>query len=296
MSEQPPDKTENLWKDTAEAGRIYILPNLFTAGNLFFGFLAIIWCIRGKYAVVDEAESARFFTEAVFFILGAAFCDALDGRVARLGGRESLFGKEFDSIADVVSFGMAPALMMFFLILDPTNGYPFFRQIGWLIGFVYLLCAGVRLARFNVLTNPYIPRGNIGPDNVRADDFLGLPAPMAAGTVASLVLVMLNFDLKAFTLLLPPLMLLIAWLMISLIPYPSFKHVGWQTHMQARHFIGLIILAAAMFQFWRFSFAILFLVYIFFGLFKSVQYRRQLKNNGGADAMAEPPESGPPAE
>ncbi|MGE9294163.1 MAG: CDP-diacylglycerol--serine O-phosphatidyltransferase [Puniceicoccales bacterium] len=288
MSDPTNDKPDNLWKDTAEAGRIYILPNLFTAGNLFFGFLAIIWCIRGKYASPDEVQSARFFTEAVFFILGAGFCDALDGRVARLGGRESLFGKEFDSIADVVSFGMAPALMMFFLILDPTNGYPFFRQIGWLIGFIYLLCAGVRLARFNVLTNPYIPRGDIGAANARADDFLGLPAPMAAGTVASLVLVILNFDLKAFTLLLPPLMLLIAWLMISLIPYPSFKHVGWQTHMQARHFIGLIIMAALMFQFWRFSFAVGFLLYIFWGLGKSIQYYRQQKKAAAAETPTEP--------
>ncbi|MBC2595554.1 CDP-diacylglycerol--serine O-phosphatidyltransferase [Ruficoccus amylovorans] len=287
MSEQPTEKQDNLWKDTAEAGRIYILPNLFTAGNLFFGFLAIIWCIQGKYAPEDK-DPARLFTEAVFFILGAAFCDALDGRVARLGGRESLFGKEFDSIADVVSFGMAPALMMFFLILDPTNGYPFFRQIGWLIGFIYLLCAGVRLARFNVLTNPYIPPGNIGSAHARADDFLGLPAPMAAGTVASLVLVILNFDLKAFSLLLPPLMLLIAWLMISLIPYPSFKHVGWQTHLQVRYFIGLIILVALMFQFWRFSFAIVFLLYIFWGLFKSMQHRRRDRKNRGADEPEAP--------
>ncbi|MDP0498271.1 MAG: CDP-diacylglycerol--serine O-phosphatidyltransferase [Verrucomicrobiota bacterium JB024] len=288
MSEPSPEKPDNLWKDTAEAGRIYILPNLFTAGNLFFGFLSVIWCIRGKYASIDEVQSARFFTEAVFFILGAGFCDALDGRVARLGGRESLFGKEFDSIADVVSFGMAPALMMFFLILSPTDGYPFFRQIGWLIGFIYLLCAGVRLARFNVLTNPYIPPGNIGSAHARADDFLGLPAPMAAGTVASIVLVMLNFDLRQFTLLLPPLMLLIAWLMISLIPYPSFKHVGWQTHMQTRHFIGLIILAALMFQFWRFSFAVLFLVYIFWGLFKSVRHRYRDKKNGDSGGPDEP--------
>lgn len=273
MSEEPkkPSPPDNLWKDTTEAGKIYILPNLFTAGNLFFGFLAIIWCIRGKYvAVGDEALMAHYYTQAVFFILGAGFCDALDGRVARLGGRESLFGKEFDSIADVVSFGVAPALMMFFLILDPTTGFPFFRQIGWLIGFLYLLCAGVRLARFNVLTNPYIPPGDMGA-TARADDFLGLPAPMAAGTVASLVLVMLNFnlfDLKAFALLLPPLMLLIAWLMISLVPYPSFKHVDWHTHLQLRHFIYLIALVAALFLFWRFSFAVLFLGYIFYGLIK----------------------------
>ncbi len=273
-TEQDAPKEPQLWKDTTEAGRIYILPNLFTAGNLFFGFLAIIWCIRGKYVAADEAQAAGFFTEAVFFILGAGLCDALDGRVARLGGRESLFGKEFDSIADTVSFGLAPALMMFFLILDPTTGYPFFRQIGWLIGFLYLLCAGVRLARFNVLTNPYIPPGDIG-SSAKPDDFLGLPAPMAAGTVASLVLVLLNFDLKVFSLLLPPLMLLIAWLMVSLIPYPSFKHVDWQTHTQMRHFIALVAFVAALFLFWRFSFAILFLVYIGWGFIAHLMRRKK---------------------
>lgn len=259
-------------RDVTEASRIYILPNCFTAGNLFFGFLAIIWCIRGHYtAAPDSPLAATYFTQAVFFILAAGLCDLLDGRIARLGGRESLFGKEFDSIADVVSFGMAPALMVFYLILPPTEGQPFFRQLGWLIGFLYLLCAGVRLARFNVLTNPYIP----GTDKQNASkDFLGLPAPAAAGTVASLVLVLVNFDLPAFSLFLPPLMVLIAWLMVSGVHYPSFKYIDWHTRMNFQLFILYIVLAAALFLFWKFSFALLFLAYIFHGLFRHVRTRR----------------------
>ena len=113
------------------------------------------------------------YTQAVWFILLGVICDALDGRVARLGGRESLFGKEFDSIADIISFGVAPTLMMIFLVLTPTvEKYPFFLQISWLIGFVYLLCAAVRLARFNVLTHPMLPPA----ERLKGTkDFLGLP-------------------------------------------------------------------------------------------------------------------------
>jgi hypothetical protein len=96
----------------------------------------------------------------VWFIFGAAAFDALDGRLARMGGRESLFGAEFDSIADVVSFGLAPTLMMFFFILSPTQGIlEWFRNIGWAVGFIYLLCAAMRLARFNVITNPLLRPG-----------------------------------------------------------------------------------------------------------------------------------------
>ena len=106
--------------------KIYLLPNLMTAGNLFCGFMAIVNCIQarlaetaltGEYLGSTHADHYRF---AVWFIFGAAAFDALDGRLARMGGRESLFGAEFDSIADVVSFGVAPTLMMFYLILSPT--------------------------------------------------------------------------------------------------------------------------------------------------------------------------------
>jgi len=266
------------YRDVSEASRIYILPNLFTAGNLLFGFLAIIWCIRGKYVATGESQIAEYFTEAVFFILGAGLCDLLDGRVARLGGRESLFGKEFDSIADMVSFGLAPSLMMFFLILSPTEGVEFFRKIGWLIGFIYLLCAGVRLARFNVITNPFIP----GMEK-STGDFQGLPAPAAAGMVSSIVLVMLNFEFnRQFYLLLPPLMLLIAWMMVSTVRYPSFKHIDWQSHLRAQHFIGLFIGVMLLFFFWQFSFALLFIGYLFYGLFR--HFKRNRSQEADPDA------------
>lgn len=284
--EPAPESTPNPppYRDVTEASRIYILPNLFTAGNLFFGFLAIIWCIRGRYVADNDIESARLFTQAVFFILGAGVCDVFDGRVARLGGRESLFGKEFDSIADVVSFGLAPALMMFFLILHPTDEWPFFRQIGWLIGFIYLLCAGVRLARFNVITNPFIPGIASGAGS---SDFQGLPAPAAAGIVSSIVLVIINFQLpRDVYLALPPLMLLIAWMMVSSVRYPSFKHLGWQSQLNIQHFIGLIVIVVLLVTFWRFSFALAFLIYLFYGLFRDIKRRRRARRAAKAGEVA----------
>lgn len=155
---EQPETQPHQYTDAGEASHIYLLPNSLTAGNLFFGFLAILKCIQANYET-DPTIVAQNYTHAVWFILFGVICDALDGRVARLGGRESLFGKEFDSIADIISFGVAPALMMIFLVLTPTvEKYPIFLQISWLIGFVYLLCAGVRLSRFNVLTHPMLPR------------------------------------------------------------------------------------------------------------------------------------------
>lgn len=268
MSEQPEqDKPRHQYADAGEASHIYLLPNSLTAGNLFFGFLAIHKCIQA-YSESDPAVVSEYYTRAVWFILFSVICDALDGRVARLGGRESLFGKEFDSIADIVSFGVAPALMMIFLILTPTvEIYPVFLQISWLIGFVYLLCAGVRLARFNVLTHPMLPPAE---QLKGTKDFVGLPVPAAAGMIASLVLAITsldtpNFDSRSLALIIPPFMLAIAYLMVSNIPYPSFKDLDWQTQTKFRSFIALVLGVGTAFFFKEFFFAIIFFAYITYG-------------------------------
>ncbi|HKK19164.1 MAG TPA: CDP-diacylglycerol--serine O-phosphatidyltransferase [Opitutales bacterium] len=275
---EPTDKerTRHQYADSGEASHIYLLPNSLTAGNLFFGFLAILRCIQANYAS-DPAIVSDYFTQAVWFILLAVICDALDGRVARLGGRESLFGKEFDSLADIISFGVAPSLMTIFLILSPTEKYPFFLQIGWLIAFVYLLCAGVRLARFNVLTHPMLPPA----ERLKGTkDFLGLPVPAAAGMIASLVLVLNSFDLRALAILLPPLLLAIAVLMVSNIPYPSFKNVDWQTSTRFRTFIYLIFGLGIVFIMKELAFALVFLAYIAYGparhVFRVYRARKRL--------------------
>ena len=277
------ERSRSKYTDANEASQIYLLPNSLTAGNLFFGFLAILRCVQANYAT-DPLVVSNNYKQAVWFILFGVICDALDGRVARLGGRESLFGKEFDSIADIISFGVAPALMMIFLVLTPTvDQYPVFLQISWLIGFVYLLCAAVRLARFNVLTHPMLlPAEQLEGTS----DFLGLPVPAAAGMIASLVLVILSleiptFDSRSLALLIPPFMLAIAYLMISNIQYPSFKDLGWQTQTKVRTFIGLILGLGTAFFFKEFFFALLFFTYIAFGpirhIVKTYKLKKQLK-------------------
>lgn len=268
--------------NVTQASRIYFLPNLMTAGNLFCGFMAIVQCIQARLAETalsgeyNGSTNAEHYKYAVWLIFGAAAFDALDGRLARMGGRESLFGAEFDSLADVISFGMAPALLMFYLILSPTTGsYEWFRNIGWFIGFIYLLCAAMRLARFNVITNPLLRPGL--KDSSR--DFVGLPVPAAASTVAATVLFLLKLaemdrSLKAWALALPPLMLLVAILMMSTVRYPSGKNVDMQTQTRLRPFVLLLLLIGLVLFFKEFAVLGICLGYIFFGLFRYVRRGR----------------------
>lgn len=265
-----------------QASRIYFLPNLMTAGNLFCGFMAIVQCIQARLAETafsgeyNGSTPAEHYKYAVWFIFGAAAFDTLDGRLARMGGRESLFGAEFDSLADVISFGMAPALLMFYLILSPTTGsYEWFRNIGWFIGFVYLLCAAMRLARFNVITNPLLRPGTKDSNK----DFVGLPVPAAALTVAATVLFLLKLaesdrSLKSWALALPPLMLLVAFLMMSTVRYPSGKGVDMQTQTRLRPFIGILAVIGLVIFYKEIAVLGICLGYIFFGLFRHLRRGR----------------------
>lgn len=266
--------------NVTQASRIYFLPNLMTAGNLFCGFGAVIKCIQarliadgGEYTALHPTLSWNaLFTQAVWLILFAVVFDSLDGRLARMGGRTSLFGAEFDSLADVVSFGMAPALMMFFLILAPREEFQWFRELGWLIAFIYLLCGAVRLARFNVITNPLLHRAEAESHK----DFLGLPIPAAAGTVATLVLLLLNMsrnarELRQMTLALPLILVLVSFLMVSTVRYPSFKQINWETKTRFRTFIGLFIGVIVVWKLQEVAFFFIFLTYIAYGLFAHYQ-------------------------
>jgi len=273
----------------SQASHIYLLPNLMTAGNLFCGFVAIMRCIEARFAALGatEASPQQLYAEAVWFIIAAVGFDSLDGRLARLGGRESLFGREFDSIADVVSFGVAPALLVVFLILSPdlNDFFRDFRVINFLIGFIYLLSAGVRLARFNVITHPLV-YSNQAKYNTK--DFVGLPAPAAAGVIVSLVLVINDADDVAFwtQVFLPPLMLLIAGLMVngcaahdarirSAIRYPSFKQIDWDTRARFGTFVAILILAASIFFFRQVALFVGFLSYLCFGIVRHVLFLRR---------------------
>ena len=286
---------KKLWSNVHQASKIYILPNAFTAGNLFFGFLSIVLCIQGKFnnesndravdvlaqliapTSTNTVEGAGYYLLAILCILMAFLCDAFDGRVARASGKLSLFGKEYDSLADLVSFGVAPCLLMYFLILQPTKTMSttlasLVMNTGWLIGFIFMLSASIRLARFNVLTNPYIQ----GHEKYEKGDFSGLPAPAAAGTVASIALTMLSLDLTKFSPILIPLMLLISWFMISNIPYPSFKHINWTTSAKFRSFVIIIDCILLVISFREYSFALIFLAYVFYPPIKYIPRAKRI--------------------
>lgn len=200
--------------------KIYFLPNLMTAGNLFCGFLALT-------KIVEADPGSPNFNHAIhtalFLILLACIFDLLDGRVARMGGSESPFGREFDSLADIVSFGAAPAFLVHRIVLAGVfEGRP---QFGWFIASVYLICGAFRLARFNCLAAM-----NSGASS---KEFLGFPIPAAAGLVASLTLLLLWIEEKGFAeskwrFLLPVIMVFLSAMMVSEVKYPSFKSLDFR--------------------------------------------------------------------
>src|ERR1700679_4086527 len=160
--------------------KIFLLPNLMTAGNLIFGFLAVLKIIDGAFQRETGGENwAHTYLVSIYCILAACVCDLLDGRLARLGGKESPFGREFDSLADIVSFGVAPALLVFKIVL-----YHIPHQIGWLIAGLYLLFGALRLARFNVVATY-----NLAPGT---RNFTGFPIPAAAGLISSITLLLIT--------------------------------------------------------------------------------------------------------
>lgn len=196
---------------------IYILPNLLTTANMFFGFFAIIYAINGN------------FTWAAYAIVGAAVFDLLDGRVARITHSTSKFGAEYDSLSDLVSFGLAPGLMLFLWSLEP------FGRIGWLASFFYVACGALRLARFNVQSG-----------SVEKGYFQGLPIPMAAGIVASSVLAFQDLELDAArSYILLAMTILLGFVMVSNFRYRSFKDLDFRHRLPFRYLvIGVFIFAA----------------------------------------------------
>jgi CDP-diacylglycerol--serine O-phosphatidyltransferase len=216
MSEPVPQKPPPDDSDESRL-KIYFLPNLLTAGNLFCGFVALTKIVEADPMGDNYVGQINL---ALIFILLACVCDLFDGRVARWGGAESPFGREFDSLADLISFGVAPAFLVHRIVLrDVFVQHP---ELGWFIASIYLICGAFRLARFNVLST-YASSGS--------KDFVGFPIPSAAALVASLTLFIMWVEEKDFTVgylryVLPVLMLFLSWMMVSQVRYPSFKSLN----------------------------------------------------------------------
>lgn len=263
--------------------KIYLLPNLMTAGNLFCGFAAVL-CIYDGAQDTDFRLASVKFHDAIWFILAACIFDLLDGRLARLGGHDSPFGREFDSLADVVSFGIAPALLVYQIVLGE------FQNLGWMIAFVYLACGTLRLARFNCVAANGVPGG--------ADkNFTGFPITAAAGVIASITLFLLWLDegqrsIGKWKYVLPFLMIFLSIMMFSKFRYPSFKAVNWRTTQTTPRFLILIGIIAITVKFYQWMAAIIFLTYLLYGFLRpllSPKRRREIEEEIGEETPAETP-------
>jgi CDP-diacylglycerol---serine O-phosphatidyltransferase len=192
---------------------IHILPSLFTTGNVFCGFYSMV-------AVLNE----DYYFAAWAIAIGMIF-DGLDGRIARLTKTTSAFGEQYDSLADIITFGMAPAFLAYAWVLKP------FGRLGWMAAFLFLLCAALRLARFNV-TKP----------EIRSECFIGLPSPAAAIVIASIVIA---FEDLFATRINPFIMVMVvyalAFLMVSNIKYPAFKKFDFRKRVVFSRFLFVIL-------------------------------------------------------
>ncbi len=210
----------------------YALPTLFTAGNIFLGYISILRSFEGAMLTASgSGGGAEHFTVAAQAIGAAVVLDGLDGRIARMTNTTSAFGREMDSLADVISFGLAPAVLAFawgVQFIDPIIGDKARGQIfnaGYFIAFLFLLCGACRLARFNVQVNP-IPKNPGRPDRKY---FVGLPIPAAAAMVGAVVWAFDSQPLGWWPLTVAwlGLLALLGFLMVSTWRYYSFKGISF---------------------------------------------------------------------
>ena len=235
---------------SVKAKGIYFLPNLLTTMGLFAGFFAIISAINGDFFI------------SVYAIFVAMLLDGLDGRVARLTGTESAFGGEFDSLADMVSFGVSPALVMY------SWSYSFYGKLGWAISFLYVAAVALRLAKFN-------------SQEQDKNFFKGLPSPAGAASMMSFLWFVEYYGLNNQFFHVSSLLfgVFVALLMISNVPYASFKaqdinnkKISWFFAFLIVAFFCLIAVAPAL------VFLLSFVIYILSGVFISFNKKNFIKH------------------
>ena len=233
----------------------YALPTFFTAGNIFLGYISVIQSFQGSMAASSGSVGAEpHFELAAKYIGLAVFLDGLDGRIARMTHTTSNFGRELDSLADVISFGIAPAVLAFawgIQFLDASIDAAIREQVvrfGYFFSFLFLLCGSARLARFNVQTNP-IPKNPGRPDRKY---FVGLAIPAAAGMVASVVYAAGSSPIHywPFAVVWLALLALLSFLMVSTWRYYSFKDINLH---RPRSFVIVIGLGSLIYLIWNYS-------------------------------------------
>lgn len=228
----------------------FFLPNSFTALNIGCGFMAIMYSIQGD-----------FYKSCMLIILGAVF-DSVDGRVARLTGTESAFGEQFDSLSDLISFGIAPSIIFYNKFLGESG------RFGMVVSFLFLLCGALRLARFNA---------NI--DRVKSDYFQGLPIPGAAAAVIGFILVSAEFPQYLNDRFIAiPYLLFYAILMISNIPFPSFKKSEWVRKNKRKILFLLIVIACSLFVYEELMIFSIVTVYVLGSLIYMITHKDKFKD------------------
>ncbi len=233
--------------------RLYLLPNLLTTGNLFFGFYSIVSTVNGDYE------------RAAWVIFLSMLMDILDGRVARITNTTSLFGVNYDSLADLVSFGVAPSLLIYKWALMPMG------RVGWLVAFLFIACGALRLARFNVMVT-----------SSSSKEFVGLPIPAAAGLLASYYLFvskgLLLKDMRVCAFLAAFFMFTASLLMVS-----KFSYLALKGGLSSRASFALMIcFVLALFVVASYPSLFLFLVFFLYYLSGPALYlRRGLSSSVG---------------
>jgi CDP-diacylglycerol--serine O-phosphatidyltransferase len=240
---------------------IYIIPSLFTCGNMSCGYLSVMSSIEGD------------FTKAAWLLILAIVCDMMDGRIARLTRTTSEFGIQLDSLSDLVSFGIAPSVMMYQLVLNSKG------KNGMAIAVLFVLCSGLRLAKFNVQAK----------DNATHASFIGLPTPASAGLLISFVLSyelfaesgqsltipLLMKNMPIFFDIMPVVMIILSWLMVSNVQYVSFKKMNLSKPKAFRLLVLIIILIFLVIVYPQNIILILFSLYALSGIvFTGTRYYR----------------------
>lgn len=253
----PPNLTRTV--DRRPTKVAYALPTAFTAGNMFLGFVSVMKSFSGALAMAaNDPSYTLLFQQSAIMIGLAVLLDGLDGRIARMTNTTSDFGREMDSLADVITFGVAPAVLAFSwgVFGVNTEGNAALRdhlhRLGYFMAFVFLLCGSARLARFNVTTNP-VPKNPGRPDRKY---FVGVPIPAAAGVLASVVYAAYGQPLAWWPLTLGWILLLalLGFLMVSTWRYRSFKDLNL---MRPRSPIFVVIAGSFIFLIWNYSHIVL---------------------------------------
>jgi len=243
---------------------VYILPSLFTVGTLMCGYYALIKALQGSLALAAggfEGMSAAAFDTAAKAIGIAIVFDGLDGRIARLTNSTSAFGREFDSLADVTTFGVAPAILAYawgIRSISEMVGPPLIehlREIGWVVTFLYVICGAARLGRFNI--------ESVKPTADRRY-FVGMPIPAAAGTIAAIVhWEKTPLEHWGYSLGWMAVVALLAFLMVSRMRYYSFKTLDLR---KRRSYLAIIFLGIIIWAIWLYSEPVLLTIAITYAL------------------------------